>query len=128
LRLVDNLLDNACKFDQSGAPVEVTVSPGRIEVRDHGPGVAPADAGHVFDRFYRSAAARSMPGSGLGLAIASEVAVAHGGALTVVNHPDGGAVFSLELPPTTSVRRRDSHPGLTALPSAPYIDQPELPA
>ena len=48
-------------------------------MRDHGPGIAAEDREHVFDRFYRSAAARSMPGSGLGLAIVREVAEAHGG-------------------------------------------------
>ncbi len=128
LRLFDNLLDNACKFDPSGAAIEVTVEPGRVEVRDHGPGVSAGDLGHVFDRFYRSAAARAMPGSGLGLSIAREVAAAHGGSLTVSNHPDGGALFTLTLPAVPADDDRDSHPGLTALPSRPYVEQPELPA
>jgi two-component system sensor histidine kinase MprB len=60
--------------------------------------VAPEDQGHVFDRFYRSAMARSKPGSGLGLAIVDQTAKAHGGAVSVSNHPDGGAVFTLVLP------------------------------
>ncbi len=126
LRLFDNVLDNACKFDATGAPIEVTVGPGRVQVRDHGPGVAAADIGHVFDRFYRSAAARAMPGSGLGLSIAREIAAAHGGTLTVANHPDGGAIFTVTLPAVPGQDARDSHPGLTDLPSAPYVEQPEL--
>ncbi len=48
-------------------------------MRDHGPGFADEDRPLVFDRFYRSAAARAMPGAGLGLAIVREVAEAHGG-------------------------------------------------
>ena len=67
-------------------------------VRDHGPGIAPDDLPHVFDRFYRAAAARGRPGSGLGLAIVRQVAEAHGGHVGAANHPDGGAVVWIELP------------------------------
>src|SRR5262249_17982510 len=49
LRVLDNLLDNAAKFDQSTEPIVVSVGPGRVSVRDHGPGIAPADVQHVFD-------------------------------------------------------------------------------
>ena len=63
-RAVNNLLDNAAKHADR---VEVTVSAdGVVAVRDHGPGVPPEDVPHVFDRFYRGAAARGRPGSGLG--------------------------------------------------------------
>ena len=47
-----------------------------MTVRDHGPGIDDADRPYVFDRFYRSTAARGMPGSGLGLAIVRQVAEA----------------------------------------------------
>ena len=50
-------------------------------MRDHGPGIAEDDLPHVFDRFYRAAAARGLPGSGLGLAIVRQVAEAHGGSV-----------------------------------------------
>jgi len=73
-------------------------------VRDHGPGVAPADAPHVFDRFYRGAGARDRPGSGLGLAIVRQVAEAHGGAVAVEDAPGGGAMFRLTLPARTAER------------------------
>ena len=51
---------------------------GVVEVRDHGPGIDEKDAPLVFNRFYRSAAARALPGAGLGLAIVKQIADAHG--------------------------------------------------
>ena len=90
LRALDNLLDNAAKFDSGGLPIEVTVRPGTVIVRDHGPGVAPADQRRVFDRFYRALPARSQPGSGLGLAIVRDAVAAHDGQVTVANHPAAG--------------------------------------
>ena len=98
LRAVGNLLDNAVKFSPDGTPIELTVRPGRLEVRDHGPGIAPGDVEHVFDRFYRAVDARSLPGSGLGLAIVRQVVEDGGGSVRAANHPDGGAVFTVELP------------------------------
>jgi two-component system sensor histidine kinase MprB len=97
-RAISNLVDNAAKFSEAPLAIDVIVSPGTITVRDRGPGVAPEDQGHVFDRFYRSASDRSKPGSGLGLAIVDQTAKAHGGAVSVSNHPEGGAVFALVLP------------------------------
>jgi len=97
-RAVMNLLENAAKWSPSGGAVEVSVRAGEVVVRDHGPGVAAADAPFVFERFWRAPAARSMPGSGLGLAIVREVAQSHGGAATL-DPPDGaGARFHLRLP------------------------------
>ncbi len=63
----------------AAGPIEVNVRPGRLEVRDHGPGIDPEDLPRVFDRFYRAAAARARPGSGLGLAIVRQFAETHGG-------------------------------------------------
>ena len=97
-RAVTNLLDNAAKFDASSEPIEVTAREGRIAVRDHGPGIAADDLGHVFDRFFRAVAARSQPGSGLGLSIVTEVAAAHGGTTFAENHPGGGAVVGFRIP------------------------------
>ena len=98
LRAITNLLDNAAKFSPAGSPIEVTVRPGRLEVRDHGPGIAPTDLPYVFDRFYRAVDVRSRPGSGLGLSIVREAAQAVGGTVRAANHPEGGAVFTIELP------------------------------
>ena len=97
-RAVSNLLDNAAKWSPPGAVVEVTVAAGSLSVRDHGPGIEPADLPHVFERFYRSASARGLPGSGLGLAIVRQVAESSGGAVRAENADGGGARLTLELP------------------------------
>lgn len=96
-RAVWNLLENAGKWSGEGGSVEVSLAGGELQVRDHGPGFADEDRPLVFDRFYRSAAARSMPGAGLGLAIVREVAEAHGGTVAAENASDGGAVVRLSL-------------------------------
>ena len=97
-RAVWNLLENAGKWSGDGGAVEVSLGGGELRVRDHGPGFAEEDRPLVFDRFYRSAAARAMPGAGLGLAIVREVAEAHGGTVTAENAGDGaGAVVRLSL-------------------------------
>ena len=97
-RAVDNLLDNAVKWGADDGPIDVNVAVGRVTVRDRGPGIDAADRDQVFDRFYRSAAARSLPGSGLGLSIVKQVVDAHGGEVFVQAAPDGGAIVGFELP------------------------------
>jgi two-component system sensor histidine kinase MprB len=97
-RAVANLFDNAVKWSPTNGVVEITSRDGTVVVRDHGPGIAPEDLPHVFDRFYRSPAARGLPGSGLGLAIVRQVADADGGSVSASNHPDGGALLELRLP------------------------------
>ncbi len=101
-RAVANLLDNAVKWSPSGGTVEVRVAEGELSVRDHGAGLAPEDLPHIFDRFYRSAAARGLPGSGLGLAIVRQVAETQGGSVSVANADGGGAVFVFSLPPVAA--------------------------
>jgi len=96
-RAVTNLLDNAGKWSPAGGIVEVSVAEGEVTVRDHGPGVAPEDAPHVFDRFWRATNARGMPGSGLGLSIVKDVAEKHGGSVTLEPAAGGGAQFRLRL-------------------------------
>ena len=97
-RAVGNLLDNAAKWSPPGGTVEVRVRDGEVSVRDHGPGIDSVDLPHVFDRFYRAAAARRTPGSGLGLAIVRQAAEAHGGTVTASVAPGGGALLTLRLP------------------------------
>ncbi|HEY4331068.1 MAG TPA: HAMP domain-containing sensor histidine kinase [Ilumatobacteraceae bacterium] len=97
-RAITNLLDNAAKFDGTDQPLQISAAHGRVAVRDHGPGILAADLPHVFDRFFRSVAARSLPGSGLGLSIVTEVAAAHGGSTFAENAPDGGAIVGFQLP------------------------------
>ena len=76
----------------------VRLAGGELTVADQGRGVAEADRPHVFERFYRSAEARTQPGSGLGLAIVRQAAERHGGTVTVAGAPGGGALFRLTLP------------------------------
>ncbi|MGH7654797.1 MAG: sensor histidine kinase [Gemmatimonadaceae bacterium] len=112
-QLVDNLLENAIKFSPPGGEVEVgaAASGGRLilSVADRGPGVEPSHAKRIFDRFYQTAAGRSVSGrgAGLGLAICREVARAHGGRISVVSRRGGGSVFVVNLPllPDTANQR-----------------------
>ena len=96
-RAVWNLFENAGKWSGDGGSVEVSLTGGELRVRDHGPGIDEEDRPLVFDRFYRSAAARSMSGAGLGLSIVREVAEAHGGTVVAENATGGGALFRLSL-------------------------------
>jgi two-component system sensor histidine kinase MprB len=103
-RAVLNVLDNAVKWSPPGGTVRVTL--GRegswtLDVIDQGPGIAPDDLPHVFERFYRAEAARSLPGSGLGLAIVQRVVAAHGGTVAVASPPAGGTLVHIVLPIVT---------------------------
>ena len=68
----------------------------RIEVRDTGPGIAPAALAHVFDPFFTTK--RSGEGTGLGLWVSLNIVEQHGGQLIAENDPERGAVFVLTLP------------------------------
>jgi two-component system sensor histidine kinase MprB len=98
-RALANLVDNAVKFSPAGTAIDVTISNGRVSVRDHGPGLDAADLEHVFDRFYRADAARQLPGSGLGLSIVHDIVARAGGTVFAGNHPAGGAVIGFVIPP-----------------------------
>ena len=126
-RAVLNLLDNAVKYSPVGAPIEVTVREGEVVVADHGPGVAEEDAARIFDRFYRSAAARSKPGAGLGLAIVREAARAHGGDATVESTPRGSS-FRLTLPAAvvTSALGGTFHPSRTSVRASSLCLTPDV--
>jgi two-component system sensor histidine kinase MprB len=92
-RAVGNLLDNARKWSPPGLAVSVVCRAG-----DRGPGIAPEDLPHVFDRFYRAPAARGLPGSGLGLAIVAQVVKAEGGSIVATIDPEGGTRMTMQLP------------------------------
>ncbi|WP_321813381.1 MULTISPECIES: HAMP domain-containing sensor histidine kinase [unclassified Paraburkholderia] len=101
--LIKNLVDNAIRYVHAGGRVDVSVLRAAqkvtIEVIDDGPGIAPGDLPHVFDRFFR-AADNDEQGSGLGLAIAQTLAQSYGGRVTLANRSDGqsGIVARIELP------------------------------
>jgi two-component system sensor histidine kinase MprB len=96
-RAVWNLVENAAKWSNGGGRIDITIVGGEVSVRDHGPGVPEADRPYIFDRFYRSEAARGLPGSGLGLAIVRQIAESHGGRVDVEDAEGGGARFRLVL-------------------------------
>jgi two-component system OmpR family sensor kinase len=109
-QLLGNLVSNALAYTPAGSPLEVIVtvvasqgvapSKVRISVVDHGPGIPPDAVAHVFERFWRSdpARVRSHGGAGLGLSIVAAIADAHGGHVSIIGTPGGGATFSVELP------------------------------
>ncbi len=104
---VTNLIDNALRVSPVHGLVTIAVHAGAVvEVRDHGPGIAPADRPHVFEPFWRKD--DHGPGTGLGLAIVQEVARLHGGTVWVDETPGGGATFRLQLSPPQSPR--EAHP------------------
>ncbi|GAB7104528.1 HAMP domain-containing sensor histidine kinase [Streptomyces phaeofaciens JCM 4814] len=101
-RVLANLLDNARRHARSAVVVTVRREGALVfvGVADDGDGVPEADRERIFERFVRldDARGRDDGGAGLGLAIARDVAVRHGGTLTVRRTPAGGALFELRLP------------------------------
>lgn len=97
-RAAVNILDNAVKFSPEGGTVTVRLRDGELTVRDEGPGVAEEELPHVFERFWRSPAARSLPGSGLGLAIVAQAVRAADGRVTLESGPGGGTTVTVVLP------------------------------
>jgi signal transduction histidine kinase len=101
---LSNLVDNALKFAPAGSVVtlgaDVAESAVRLWVHDTGPGIDPAEAARLFERFYRGdrAVSSGVPGSGLGLSIVRAVARAHGGEARLASSPSGGNLFVIELP------------------------------
>lgn len=98
---LSNLVDNALKFTAPGGQVTVSAERRdasiRLWVRDTGPGIAPEDLPHIFERFYRGVSVRTG-GSGLGLAIVQSIAQAHGGQVFVESEPGVGSLFVIEMP------------------------------
>ncbi len=97
-RAVTNLLDNAVKWSPPDGTVRVRLNHGTLTVDDEGPGIAEADRGRVFERFYRAEESRTMPGSGLGLAIVRQVTERHSGTVRVDDTTQGGTRMVMQLP------------------------------
>jgi two-component system sensor histidine kinase SenX3 len=99
-----NLVDNAINYSAGGTRVTVSVKSREdvveIAVTDEGVGIAHADLGRIFERFYRVDPARSREtgGTGLGLSIVKHVMNNHGGEVTVWSTPGVGSTFTLRLP------------------------------
>jgi two-component system, OmpR family, sensor kinase len=121
-QVVDNLLANAVQHTPEGSPIDVRVTTdaewARLEVSDHGPGIAPDEHARIFEPFHRSdpTRARSTGGVGLGLTIVSAIIHAHGGTVGVASGPSGedsepGAAFWVRIPVATPSPSAASAPG-----------------
>jgi signal transduction histidine kinase len=112
---LQNLASNALRHTPDGGSIELRASASgngvRIGVADSGPGIPPEHLPRVFDRFYKADPSRSVSaassGSGLGLSIVKAIVERHGGTISAVNTPSGGAMFEIVLPsqPSTQADR-----------------------
>ncbi|HEY2674429.1 MAG TPA: ATP-binding protein [Rugosimonospora sp.] len=110
-QVIGNLMTNALVHTPPGTPVWLRLRRGEeqavVEVADAGPGLAPEQVEHVFERFYRADTARTRrdngstaptSGTGLGLAIVAAMVAAHRGLVEVESQPGHGATFRVRLP------------------------------
>jgi two-component system sensor histidine kinase MprB len=86
-RAINNLLDNAVKFAPSDSIITIAVTGKSFEVTNEAEFIEDSDLEHLFERFYRTASARSFRGSGLGLAIVKDTIIAIGGVTYAYNSP-----------------------------------------
>lgn len=103
-QVLDNVLSNALKFSPEGGIVKVHLKPDQqagvleVLVSDTGPGIAPEDLPHIFERFYQGRTkAKQTAGSGLGLALAKKVVEAHGGRIWIESERGKGATVRFIL-------------------------------
>jgi signal transduction histidine kinase len=104
-RMVLNLLDNAARHTPAGTTIELRLrregGSALVEVADDGPGISAEQREQIFGRFVRGdgpADTSISSGSGLGLAIVRAVAASHGGSVSVLDSPPGGALFRITMP------------------------------
>lgn len=97
-----NLLDNAIKYSPAGSEIVFTAHRDRdhvvILVQDHGAGIAPAEVGLIFEKYFRSAATEHKPGAGLGLYVVRRIIELHGGSITAESEVGKGSTFTVILP------------------------------
>jgi phosphoserine phosphatase RsbU/P len=112
-RVLSNLLTNALHFTPDGGRIRIAAEARDgavcVSVEDSGPGIAPEEQEHLFDRFWRPSRSRRPGGTGLGLTIARGIVAAHGGRIWVESEPGVGSAFHFTIPLTDPV----SPPGAT---------------
>ena len=101
-RLVQNLVENACKYTPEGGSVKVSLTSdsGRavLRVSDTGIGISKSDLPHIWDRFWQADSSRGVDrGSGLGLSIVRQISDVHGGSLAVDSAPGKGSTFTYSM-------------------------------
>jgi signal transduction histidine kinase len=94
--VLSNLISNALRYSPRGGAVRIGYDGQTISVQDAGPGIAPADLPHIFERFYKSS---DSGGMGLGLSIAKVLVEAHGGNIRAESEPGQGTRISFTLHP-----------------------------
>lgn len=112
-RLIQNLLDNALKYNVENGWVQVQVhSPGTLIVTNSGPAVPPDQVPRLFEPFQRLSSTRlsHSSGVGLGLTIVRPIVAAHGGTVTAAARQEGGLSVRVHLPVVRADRATD-HPG-----------------
>ena len=98
-RAVSNMIDNALKWNPPNSSIQVEVENGSVRVSDKGPGIPVEEHEQIFERFYRTEEARSLPGSGLGLSIVRHVAESFGGQAQIIDRDEPGTTIELSFPP-----------------------------
>jgi len=127
--IISNLLENAIKYSPDGGKVQCIVSvadgQARLQVVDHGVGIASSDLPRLFNRFERIQNQKTghVSGAGIGLYLSRELARQHGGDIRVESEPGGGSTFALVLPLAISHSEESPVPAATAEPepSAPRL-------
>ena len=137
-QVLSNLTGNVAQHTPAGTAVEIAI--GRtcegpttravLEVRDHGPGIDPAHAARVFERFYRVDSSRgreSGGGAGLGMAIVAAIVGAHRGSVEISETPGGGTTARVSLPVDPAALEPDTDPFEVDEPFEPFeAPEPEL--
>lgn len=101
-RLVQNLVENACKYTPEGGSVRVSLKASggtlTLTVADTGIGIAKGDLNHIWERFWQADSSRGVDrGSGLGLSMVRQIAEAHGGKMSVESEPGRGSAFTFTM-------------------------------
>ena len=113
-QMVLNLVDNGMKYTQPGGRVNLSLLRNRemaqIQVEDDGPGMAPEQLHHIFERFYRGDDRGRRGGTGIGLAIAASIARSHGGHIDVKSEVSSGTVFTISLPLGSAESEEEASP------------------
>jgi signal transduction histidine kinase/CheY-like chemotaxis protein len=133
-RALGNLVGNAAKYSPRGTTIDLVLSRSgdqwHVAVRDHGRGIAAEALPHVFDRFFQSEDGDRASGYGIGLSLVREIALAHGGDVTVSSAPGLGSTFVVVLPvaqgefPDASTTMRAPVPRVDELPPSATGEAP----
>lgn len=101
-QLVNNLIENAVKFNVPGGVVRVSLTPEELRVTNSGGVISPDDLPHVFDPFYQADTSHTQRGFGLGLAIVKKITVLHGWHICITSGREAGTTFVVSFKPAST--------------------------